>query len=675
MCGFVGVLRHERKQALGEVLTPMSNRLVHRGPDQSGFWIDEEKGIGLAHRRLSILDLSDAGKQPMVSESGRYVIAFNGEIYNHIDIRKELEKHASSPRWRGRSDTETLLAGFERWGVINTLSRCIGMFAIGLWDNQTHELSLIRDRIGEKPLYYGWQGREFLFGSELKALNVHPSFRGEIDRDALGLFVQLSYIPSPFSIYKGISKVPPGCIIRVSKRTPDPVVESFWSATAVIEEGILEPFVGTPEESVEQLYCLLRDSVEKQMLSDVPLGAFLSGGVDSSTVVALMQEVSSRKVKTFSIGSDRPEYDESEYAAAVADYLGTDHTSLRASPQDALEIIPSLPYVYDEPFADASQIPTILVSRLAREEVTVCLSGDGGDELFAGYNRYEMTASLWEKLSVLPVPIRTALAKILVSASPHVWDIIAARLERFVPGLGRWDRIGDKIHKGAAVLASKSVGDLYTGLISRIGNSADIVLGYDHVEIPFSKSVVAVSSVSDIELMMASDLLGFLPDDVLCKVDRAAMSVSLETRVPILDHRVVEYAWSLPVDLKIRKGVSKWPLRQVLYRYVPESLIERPKRGFSLPIDYWLRTSLREWAAELLQKRRIDGDGFFVSKQVDKLWEAHSTGRQNNGEKLWNILMFNSWLDASRIQMSGDCERDSSFLNGSVSRAENIARC
>ena len=675
MCGLVGVLRRERGKALNEVLVPMINRLAHRGPDQSGFWVDEAQGLGLAHRRLSILDLSDAGKQPMVSESGRYVIAFNGEIYNHIDIRRELERDGSAPCWRSRSDTETLLGGFERWGITNTLSRCIGMFAIAVWDNRTQELSLIRDRVGEKPLYYGWHGSDFLFGSELKALKEHPAFRVEIDRDALGLFMQLSYIPSPFSIYKGISKVPPGHIIRVSKHATDPVVEPFWSATAVIEKGLSEPFVGTPEESVDQLHGLLRDSVEKQMLSDVPLGAFLSGGVDSSTVVALMQEVSSRKVKTFSIGSDRGEYDETEYAASVASYLGTEHTSLRVSPQDALDIIPSLSHVYDEPFADASQIPAILVSRLAREDVTVCLSGDGGDELFAGYNRYEITASLWRKLSVLPVPIRTTLAKIVVSVSPHAWDVVAARMDRLVPQLNRWDRIGDKLHKGAAVLSSRSVWDLYTGLISRIGNSSDIVRGYEGAEIPFRECIKAIPSLSGIELMMASDLLGFLPDDVLCKVDRAAMSVSLETRVPILDHRVIEYSWSLPVDLKIRKGVSKWPLRQVLYRYVPKSLIERPKRGFSLPIDHWLRTSLREWATELLQSRRIQSDGFLYAKQVDELWEAHLTGRQNNGEKLWNVLMFNSWLDSSRMELMDNCDSNPVSSGRSISIAGNLSAC
>ncbi|MDO8310695.1 MAG: asparagine synthase (glutamine-hydrolyzing), partial [Sideroxyarcus sp.] len=534
--------------------------------------------------------------------SGRFVIAFNGEIYNHLELRKELEALGRAPSWRGHSDTETLLAGFEVWGIEATIKKSIGMFAIALWDRQERTLTLARDRMGEKPLYFGWQGdgerRSFLFGSELKALKAHPVFSAGIDRGALCLLLRHNYIPAPYSIYQGISKLEPGCLLSISLDQPEPKIWKYWDTLEVARDGIKNRFAGTPDEAVDALEQLAKDAVRQQMMADVPLGAFLSGGIDSSTVVALMQTQSSRPVKTFTIGFNESGYNEAEHAKAVAQHLGTDHTELYVTPQQAMDVIPRLPSLYCEPFADSSQIPTFLVSQLARQHVTVSLSGDAGDELFCGYNRYRLTNSLWRKLSAVPAPLRSLAAKGITAISPDKWD----RMARFLPGSARHSTMGDKLHKGASVLASRTVDDLYLGMVSHLRDPAAWVIGGKEPSTQLSRHHLELDELNAVERMMALDAISYLPDDILAKVDRAAMGVSLESRVPFLDHRVVEFAWSLPLEYKLRDGQTKWPLRQVLYRHVPRELIDRPKMGFGIPIDHWLRGPLRDWAETLLDE-------------------------------------------------------------------------
>jgi asparagine synthase (glutamine-hydrolysing) len=636
----------------------MGERLAHRGPDDGGVWCDADAGIGLSHRRLSILDLSVAGHQPMVSASGRFVIAFNGEIYNHLELRQELEGSALSPSpspasgrwetdWRGHSDTETLLAGIEAWGLEATLKKSIGMLAIALWDRETHTLTLARDRIGEKPLYYGWQGegdeRTFLFGSELKALKVHPAFAADIDRGALCLLLRHNYIPAPYSIYQGIAKLEPGCLLSVSLAQPEPRIWKYWDLIEVARVGIAQPFAGTPDQSVDVLEVLTKDAVRQQMMADVPLGAFLSGGVDSSTVVALMQAQSSRPVKTFTIGFNEEGYNEAVHAKAVARHLGTEHTELYVTPEQAMGVIPHLPGLYCEPFADSSQIPTFLVSQLAKQHVTVSLSGDAGDELFCGYNRYQITDALWRKLSVVPAPLRALAAKGITSISPEKWDGLA----HLIPGAARYSSLGDKLHKGAGVLASPTVDDLYLGIVSHLRNPAEWVIDGKEPPTHLKGSRPELDGLNDVERMMALDTISYLPDDILVKVDRAAMGVSLESRVPFLDHRVVEFAWSLPLEYKLRDGQTKWPLRQVLYRHVPRELIDRPKMGFGVPLQDWLRGSLRDWAEGLLDEARLRREGYFHSAPIRQMWAEHLSGRRNWMPRLWNVLMFQAWLEAN----------------------------
>jgi len=621
-------------------LKEMAKAIYHRGPDDQGIWFDEQCGIGLAHTRLSILDLSPAGHQPMESISGQYMMVFNGEIYNHQTIKNELNS-ITSIDWRGHSDTETLLAGFEAWGIKETIEKAIGMFAIAVWDRSTNTLTLVRDRIGEKPLYYGWQDDTFLFGSELKALKQHAAFKSEINRDALTLLLRHNYIPAPYSIYKGIAKLEPGCLLTVSLKRPEPSVVCYWSGTQVAESGVADIFTGDATQAIDELEILLKDSVRQQMMADVPLGAFLSGGVDSSTVVALMQIQSSRPVKTFTIGFNEEGYNEAVHAKAVAQQLGTEHTELYVTPEQAMKVIPRLPTLYDEPFADSSQIPTFLVSQLAKQHVTVSLSGDGGDELFCGYNRYQITNKLWNKLSVLPVPLRAMLAKGINAISPKAWNDLAA----YMPGIRRFNNIGDKLHKGAGVLASRTVDELYQGLVSHHRDPASFVIGAKEPPTLLTGSTPKLTGLSDIQRMMALDLMTYLPDDILVKVDRAAMGVSLETRVPFLDHRIVEFAWSLPQSIKLKEGQTKWPLRQVLYRHVPRKLIERPKMGFGIPIDEWLRGPLRGWAESLLDEGRLRREGFFHPGPIRSLWSEHLSGKRNFAGLLWSILMFQAWLE------------------------------
>lgn len=651
MCGFAGFLDPSGASdpaGWPTVLGRMGDAIRHRGPDGAGIWTNAESGIGLVHRRLAVVDLSPAGSQPMLSSSGRYVIAFNGEIYNHIEIRNKLAESKLAPDWRGHSDTETLLAAIESWGLDDTLRQSTGMFAIALWDRESRTLTLARDRLGEKPLYYGYQGNELLFGSELKALRVHPAFRAPIDRGALTHFLRYSCVPASLSIHAGIHKLRPGTSVHfneaslANRELPKPA--AYWSLLSVVATGMMNPFAGTDQEAVAALESALSAAIRLQQVADVPIGAFLSGGVDSSTVVALMQAQSSRPVKTFTIGFHEEAYNEAEHAKAVARHLGTEHTEIYVTPKQAQEVIPLLPRVYDEPFSDPSQIPTYLVAQLARRHVTVSLSGDAGDELFGGYNRYVLAGVVWGKLSRLPFAIRRPLAAMLGTPSPEAWNKVYRTVELLIPGRAKMSQPGDKMHKLAAIVSAAGSDDIYQKLVSHWENPASVVLNGNEPDIAPEGGQV-LQSVVDLEhTMMARDMLGYLPDDILVKVDRAAMSVSLETRVPLLDHSVVELAWRMPLHMKIRYGQGKWLLRHVLYRYVPRNLFERPKMGFAVPIDSWLRGPLRDWAESLLDERVLRQEGFFEPKPIRKKWAEHLSGKRNWQYHLWDVLMFQSWL-------------------------------
>ena len=648
MCGIAGSLdvrAAQNEESLTATVRAMAQTLHHRGPDGLGSWVDPSAGLALGHRRLCVIDPSEHGHQPMVSRSGRYVIVYNGEIYNFRSLRSELE--GSGARFRGHSDTEVLLAGIDRWGLDRMLARCNGMFAFALWDNERRSLHLVRDRLGEKPLYYGWFGPTLLFGSELKALRAHPAFSASVDRGALALYLRHNCVPSPHSIYEGVHKLPPASRITFralesSSGAATPV--QYWSALTVVDSAANHRVTGEPEELADNLEALLVEAVGLRMESDVPLGAFLSGGIDSSLVVALMQRHSSQRVRTFTIGTDVAAYDESAEAAKVAAHLGTDHTQLRVSPADAMSAIPDLPAAYDEPFADPSQVPTLLLSRLTRRHVTVALSGDGGDELFAGYNRYAWAQGAGRRLRLAPRPARQAMASLLDAVPPASWDAVFRAIGRTVP---RWSGVrnpADKLDKVAAVLAARSAQDSYRRLVSNWKDPAAVVIGAVEPASQLSPGASA-TGFGDVEQMMYLDLVTYLPDDILVKVDRAAMSVGLETRLPFLDHNLVEQAWRLPMDMKLRGGQGKWLLRKVLNRHVPPELVERPKAGFDLPLGEWLRGPLREWAETLLDPGRLRRDGYLEATPVAELWALHLAGRRDAGYRLWSVLMFQSWLE------------------------------
>ncbi|MBM3393940.1 MAG: asparagine synthase (glutamine-hydrolyzing) [Betaproteobacteria bacterium] len=639
MCGFAGFVGPgcERDAGLA-VLGRMASAIVRRGPDEEGSWLGSDGTVGLAHRRLAVVGLGPQGRQPMASASGRFVIAYNGEIYNHPALRRELEGLGS--QFAGSSDTEVLLAAVEAWGVEATLGRCVGMFAFALWDRAERSLYLCRDRFGEKPLYCGWQGDSFLFASDLAALRVHPGFVGGIDRAALALLVARNCIPAPLSIHPGIGKLEPGTIMRLAWRDGDwrESRKTYWSAVVAATDAAARPFCGSEQDAVAIAHDLLRESVRSQLVADVPLGAFLSGGVDSSAIVALMQSVSPIPVRSFTIGFADPAYDESAHAARVATHLGTAHRERRLDATDALALIPQLPSFYSEPFADASQLPTLMVSRVAREQVTVALSGDGGDEMFGGYNRYVWTEPFLRRLERLPGWLRRALGQALTAASPATLDATLGKLAGA-------RQPGQKLHKLATLMAASNARDAHRRLAG-FWLDGTPVTGAEKAEIPCPPASDPWAGGRGLtESMMLADTVTYLPDDILVKVDRAAMSVSLETRAPFLDHRLFEFLWSLPLSFRVRRGVSKRILREILYRYVPRELVERPKAGFSLPIHDWLRGPLRDWAETLLDAGRLRREGYFDSALVRRAWEEHLAGRRYRQYDLWSILMFQAWQE------------------------------
>ena len=647
MCGISGFLDTSRRRGadeLRDIVLGMANSLHHRGPDDFGSWVDAATGIALGHRRLSILDLSPLGHQPMHSASGRYALSFNGEIYNFRALRRELEDLGHT--FRGYSDTEVMLACFSQWGIHQAVKRFNGMFAFALWDREERLLHLARDRFGEKPLYYGWMGRTFMFASELKAVRAHPDFEADIDRDVLALYFRHGFIPAPYSIYRGVSKVLPGTVLTTVQETDSPPkLTPYWSVRAVAEQGSANPFIGTDTEAIARLDELLRDAVKLRMEADVPLGAFLSGGVDSSTIVALMQAQSAQPVRTFSIGFHEVAYNEAEYAKAVATHLGTAHTELYITPEEAMAVIPRIPKLYDEPFADPSQIPTFLVSQLARRDVTVSLSGDAGDELFAGYTTYFWGLRIWKHIGWMPRSLRALSAGGLTMLSPSSWESLFRMIEPIFPKHLRQRNLGIKLRVLADILSAESAEALYRAILTHWDAPGSLVVGASEPPTQLTDRTQWGNLPDLLRRMMYTDAMMYLPDDILVKVDRASMGVSLEARVPLLDHRVVEFAWQLPVSMKIRDGRGKWILRQLLSRYIPPALFDRPKMGFGVPIGAWLRGPLKEWGEALLDEKRLKDQGLLNPDLIRGKWGEHLSGTMNLEIPLWDALMFQAWLE------------------------------
>jgi asparagine synthase (glutamine-hydrolysing) len=648
MCGIAGFwdLRPAPAEEWRRLLVSMTDTLRHRGPDDAGEFLDEGAGVALGSRRLAIVDLSMHGHQPMASADGRYVVAFNGEIYNFAELRAELE--GTGHRFTGGSDTEVLVSAVQRWGLHRTLVRCNGMFALALWDRAERTLCLARDRFGEKPLYYGWAGGAFVFGSELKALRAHPGFDAEVDRDVLALYLRHNCVPAPYSIYGGIAKLPPASVVTLGAGAPVgtmPAPEAYWSLATVAEEAVAERFGGSADEATDALDAVLGGAVALRMHADVALGAFLSGGIDSSLVVALMQSHATGRVRTFTIAFDDAAYDESAEAAAVARHLGTDHHQLLVTAADALDVVPGLPRTYDEPFADSSQIPTAVLARLTRAHVTVALSGDGGDELFGGYNRYDWAQRYWRRLAPVPVPLRRLAGSALGAVPPRWWDRAFAGAGRVLRGAPGVRMPATKVAKAARVLSAADLHQTYVMLASHAEDPGRLVPGA--VEPPTLLGVPVPAALTDpVEQMMYLDTVTYLPDDILTKVDRATMASSLEGRMPFLDPDVAAFAWRLPPALKMRAGTGKWLLRRLLHRYVPPALVERPKAGFGVPVGAWLRGPLRPWAEDLLSAERLGRQGLLDPVPVRALWDEHVSGRRDRQFELWDVLMFEAWLEA-----------------------------
>ncbi len=657
MCGISGIFGRQDSATLKRIAASMALAISHRGPDGAGAWADHRIGLALGHRRLAVIDPSDAGSQPMHSACGRYVISFNGEIYNHLDLRQQLQQSGHAPtQWRGHADTETLLACCCAWGMEATLKAAIGMFAIALWDRLSCTLTLARDRMGEKPLYWGWQGNMLLFGSELKALKACPDFSPEIDRNALVLLLRHACIPAPHSIYQGIEKLRPGHFVQIpltrlataQSARPRP----YWTMNHAVQEGLRNPFQGSIDDAVALVERTLSDSVRSQMIADVPLGAFLSGGIDSSTIAALMQSHSAVPIQTFTIGFQDKRYDEAGHAKAIARHLGTRHTELYVEPDDTLALVGKLAHIYDEPFADSSQIPTYLISQLARRHVTVALSGDAGDELFGGYTTYRLAPAIWSRVNRYPSSLRKAFAASLSSVSVPTWNKTLSPLGKLLPATLRQAMSGEKLHRLACVLPAQSQEDFYLQLSSHWNRPAQLVRGASEPA-TLLDTPLAWPKVDNFEhWMMAMNAQTYLADDILAKVDRASMANSLEVRTPMLDHRVVELAWRIPLELKIKNGSGKWLLREVLHRHVPRHLTARPKMGFAVPLASWLRGPLRDWAENLLSEQRLDREGYFDTRALRTTWTSHLGGRCDYSSRLWCVLMFQAWLDEERVAAS-----------------------
>ena len=661
MCGIAGVIGQASRD--GRLLSNMARAIAHRGPDDEGVWADRDAGVGLCNRRLAIIDLSPAGHQPMQSADGRWVLTFNGEIYNHAELRAALERKGFVPLggWRGHSDTETFLEAIAAWGLLDTLRLSAGMFAFALWDRRERRLSLGRDRFGEKPLYYGWAGRDFLFASEIKSIREHPQFGGAIDRDALGLYAARNYVPAPFSIYRGIFKLEPACVLELDQDAastplaspprrgacpPGIRIHSYWSYLEILRSGLEEP-IADEQEAMEKLDEALATAVRSQSVTDVPVGAFLSGGIDSSTIVSVYQKYSSCPVRTFTIGFNEAAFDEAANAKAVARHLGTDHFERIVTASEAREIIPGLPQIYDEPFADSSQIPTYLVSKLAREQVKVALSGDGGDELFGGYNRYFAAARAWTALNRVPRPMRAAAARLLGRVDARFWTALASAVSRR-PAQPHY---GVKVRKWLRTIAgARTLDDIFTTFLNEWAGLPTPVRGAADGDLLCPFSLDLGTKAPDALRMMYCDAVTYLPDDILCKVDRASMAVGLEVHVPFLDHRVAELAARIPMSLKIRAGTGKYILRRALSREVPRGLFERPKTGFGIPVGEWIKGPLRPWAEDLLDPRRMAEEGWFDPRPVQRRWRDHLEGRQDSTAAIWSVLMFQAWLREQRGQ-------------------------